>query len=82
MFVNFGLSGTYKPMRFLGLKAILGYRKVVFNQVKDFNYDGFFSSLGLNADIHEIVTDIRMFRLKKRYRRGHPVNNAVEILTE
>lgn len=82
MFVNFGLSGTYKPMRFLGLKVILGYRKVAFNQIKDFNYDGFFTSIGLNADINAIVSDVKMFRLKKRYRRGKPVNNAVEILTD
>jgi hypothetical protein len=82
MFVNFGASATYKPMRFLGLKGILGYRKVAFNQVKDFNFDGFFTSLGLNIDVHAIVTDVKMFRLKKRYHRGTNISNAVEIITE
>jgi len=82
LFVNFGISGTFKPMRFLGLKAMLGYRKTVFNQVKNFNFDGFFTSVGLNIDVHEIVSDIRMFRLKKRYHRGNNVDNAVKILTE
>lgn len=82
LFVNFGISGTFKPMRFLGLKAMLGYRKTVFNQVKNFNFDGFFTSVGLNVDVHEIVSDVRMFRLKKRYHRGNNVDNAVKILTE
>jgi hypothetical protein len=81
MFVNFGISATYKPMRFLGLKAILGYRKVAFNQVKDFNFDGFFTSIGLNVDMHYLVSEIKMFRLKKRYHRGNNVANAVDILT-
>lgn len=82
LFVNFGLSGTFKPMRFLGLKAIVGYRKMAYDQVKDFNFDGFFTSIGLNVDVHEIVTDIKMFRLEKRYHRGNNVTNAVNILTQ
>lgn len=81
LFVNFGLSGTFKPMRFLGLKAIVGYRKIAFNQVKDFSFDGLFTSIGLNVDVHAITTDIRMFRLKKKYHRGNPISNAVEVLT-
>jgi hypothetical protein len=81
LFVNFGLSGTFKPMRFLGLKGIVGYRKIAFNQVKDFSFDGLFTSIGLNVDVHAITTDIRMFRLKKRYHRGNNVSNAVDVLT-
>lgn len=81
IFVNFGLSGTFKPMRFLGLKAIVGYRKIAFNQVKEFNFDGLFTSIGLNVDVYEITTDIKMFRLKKKYHRGNNISNAVEILT-
>lgn len=81
LFVNFGLSGSFKPMRFLGLKAMVGYRKMAYNQVKDFSFDGFFSSIGLNVDVHEITTEIKMFRLMKRYHRGNHVSNAVNILT-
>lgn len=81
LFVNFGLSLTFKPMRFLGLKGIVGYRKVAYNQVKEFNFDGLFTSIGLNVDVHAITTDIRMYRLKKRYHRGNNITNAVEILT-
>jgi hypothetical protein len=82
IFVNFGMSGTFKPMRFLGLKGIVGYRKVAYNQVKDFNFDGFFTSIGLNIDIHAITTDVQMYRLKKRYHRGNNLANAVDIITD
>lgn len=68
-------------MRFLGLKGIVGYRKIAFNQVKDFNFDGLFTSIGLNVDVHAITTDIRMFRLKKRYKRCNNISNAVDVLT-
>lgn len=81
IFVNFGLSGTFKPMRFLGLKAIVGYRKVAYNQIKDFSFDGLFTSIGLNLDLHAVTTAIKMFRLKKNYHRGNNITNVVEILT-
>ena len=68
-------------MRFLGLKAIVGYRKVAYNQVKDFNFDGLFTSIGLNLDVHFITKAVKMFRLKKRYHRGDNITNAVDILT-
>jgi hypothetical protein len=82
VFVNFGMSATFKPMRFLGLKGMVGYRKVAYNQVKDFDFDGFFSAIGLNIDIHAIVSDVKMYRLMKRYNRGNNLANAVEIITD
>jgi hypothetical protein len=81
LFVNFGVAGTFKPMRFLGLKVIAGYRKTVYNQVKDFNFDGFFTSIGLNFDVQELGRDIKMFRLNKKYKKGNNVTNLVNILT-
>lgn len=78
---QFGLSATFKPIRWFGLKGILGYRKSVYTQVKEFNFDGFFTSLGLNVDVHEIVRDIKMLRLKRRYHRGDPISNTVDIIT-
>jgi hypothetical protein len=82
VFVNFGMSATFKPMRFLGLKGMIGYRKVAYNQIDNFKFDGFFTSIGLNIDIHAIVTDVRMFRLMKRYDRGNNISNAVNIITD
>ncbi len=81
LFINFGVAGTFKPMRFLGLKVIAGYRKQVYNQVKDFNFDGFFTSIGLNIDIQEFTRDVKMFRLMKKYKKGNNVTNLVSILT-
>jgi hypothetical protein len=82
LFVNFGMSATFKPMRFIGLKGIAGYRKTVFNQVKDFNFDGFFTSIGLNLDFRTIITDIKLYRLKKRYKIGNNLSNVVDIITD
>lgn len=79
---DFGLSATFKPIRWIGLKGIIGYRKTLFNQVKDFRFDGLFTSIGLNIDIREIVKDIQMFNLKRKYRHGNSVENAVDLITD
>jgi hypothetical protein len=81
-FANFGMTATFKPMRFLGLKAMIGYRKVAYNKVKDYDFDGFFTGIGLNIDVHAITTDVKMYRLKKRYHRGNNIANAVDIITD
>jgi hypothetical protein len=81
VFVNFGMSATFKPMRFLGLKAIVGYRKTAYDQVKDFDFDGFFTSVGFNIDIHALTTDVKMYRLMKKYHRGNRLAIAVKIIT-
>lgn len=80
---DFGLSLTFKPIRWIGLKTILGYRKTAFNQVKDFDFDGVFTSIGLNLDVREIVRDFQMYNLKKKYKRNfHPVGTAVDLITD
>jgi hypothetical protein len=79
---HFGMSGTFKPIRWIGLKGIIGYRKSIYNQVKDFNFDGIFFSLGLNLDVREIIKDIQMYNLKKRYKRGNNLGNAVDLITD
>jgi hypothetical protein len=80
---DFGLSVTFKPIRWIGLKGVVGYRKTVFNQVKDFDFDGLFTSIGLNLDIREVVKDVQMFRLKKKYRKNsNSVETAVDLITD
>jgi hypothetical protein len=79
---HFGLSATFKPIRWVGLKGMVGYRKTVFNQVEDFNFDGIFTSIGLNVDFREIIKDIKMIRLKKKYKRGNQIENAVDLITD
>lgn len=78
----FGLSATFKPIRWIGLKAIVGYRKTAFTQVKNFNFDGPFTSVGLNIDFQEIVRDIKMYRLQKKHKRGNNIGNAVDLITD
>jgi len=79
---DFGLSATFKPIRWIGLKAIVGYRKTVFNRVKNFQFDGLFTSIGLNMDVREIIKDIQMFNLKRKYKRGNSIENAVDLITD
>jgi len=79
----FGLSGTFKPIRWIGLKAAFGYRKTLYNQVKQLSFDGAYTSLGLSIDFREIITDFRMYKLKKRYRKNsNSVETAVDLITD
>lgn len=79
----FGLSGTFKPIRWIGLKGAFGYRKILYNQIKNFAFDGVYTSVGLSIDFIEIITDYRMFKLKKRYRKNaNAVETAVDLITD
>jgi len=78
----FGLSGTFKPIRWIGLKGAVGYRKTIFNQVKDVAFDGIYTSIGLSIDVREIIKDYKMFRLSKRYRNTKLIETAVDLITD
>jgi hypothetical protein len=79
----FGLSGTFKPIRWAGLKISAGYRKDLFNQVKEVNLDGIYTSLGLTIDFREIIKDVRMYKLKKKYKKGfNSVGTAVDLIID
>lgn len=82
MMTDFGLSATFKPLRWIGIKGMAGYRKTLFNQVKGFQFDGFFTALGLNVDFREIIKDVRMFNLKRKHNRGNSISNAVDLITD
>jgi len=82
-FANFGLSGTFKPIRWLGMKGIVGYRKTAYPPEKEFNFSAAFFSIGLNLDLQEIVKDIKMYRLKKSYSKDFKaLETFVDILTD
>ncbi|MDQ3047535.1 MAG: hypothetical protein M3R27_08320 [Bacteroidota bacterium] len=83
-FTNFGMALTYTPIRWLGLKGILGYRKPVFTSNKDFDFGGIFTSIGLNVDMQEIIKDFKMQKLKKRYygRSYRRLPGFVDIITD
>ncbi|MGQ0828557.1 MAG: hypothetical protein ACT4ON_09200 [Bacteroidota bacterium] len=67
VFSNFGLSGTFTPIRWLGLKGMVGYRKMLVASHKEFDFNGVFSSIALSIDFQEIIKDIKMYKLKKYY---------------
>lgn len=80
---DFGLSGTFKPIRWVGIRAVVGYRKTVVNQVDDFRFDGIFTSVGLNIDFHEITKDFKMYRLMKRYHHIHSkISTGVDLIVD
>jgi hypothetical protein len=80
---DFGLSAILKPIRWIGIKGILGYRKTVINQVKGARNDGFFTSIGIYVDINEVAKDIRMFKLKKKYRKNkNNLETAVDLISD
>ena len=79
----FGLSGTFKPIRWIGIKGAVGYRKTIFNRVKDLAFDGAYTSVGLSIDFWEIIKDYKMYRLKKRYRKNsNAIETAVDLITD
>lgn len=79
----FGLSGTFKPIRWIGLKAAFGYRKTLFNQIKNLPFEGFYTSVGLSSDIQEIIRDVKMYKLKKRYKKDmNAIETAVDLITD
>ncbi len=78
-----GLSATFKPMRWIGLKGAVGFRKVLFNKVKDLSFDGIYSSVGIVIDFVEIVRDFEMYKLKKKYRKkANSLGTAIDVLTD
>ncbi len=80
---DFGLSAILKPIRWIGIKGIVGYRKTVINQVKGARNDGFFTSIGIYVDIREVAKDVRMFKLKKKYRKNkNNLETAVDLISD
>lgn len=79
---DFGLSAVFKPLRAIGIRGAIGYRKLILNPVRNFNFNGFFTSLGVSVDFYEIIKDVRMFDLKRKYKRGNDLGNAVDLITD
>ncbi|MBA3682907.1 MAG: hypothetical protein H0W73_17345 [Bacteroidetes bacterium] len=80
---EFGLSAIFKPIRWIGIKGILGYRKTLLEKADEFYLDGVFTSVGLYLDIREIIRDVRMFKIKKKYRKkSNSIGTAVDLITD
>ena len=82
-FANFGLSGTFKPFKFVGLKLMAGYRKSIYPEEKTFEFNGVYSSLGLFVDFADFIINIRMYKLLKRYHKvTNPISTYVDLFTD
>lgn len=82
-FANFGLSGTFKPFQFLGLKLMVGYRKSIYPEEKVFEFNGVYSSLGLFVDFADIKTNLKMYRLMKHYGKvQNALSTYVDLFTD
>ncbi len=79
----FGLSATFKPIRWIGLKFALGFRKTLYNQIKVLAFDGIYASVGLAIDFQEVIKDFRMYNLKKKYKKNiNSIETAVDLITD
>ena len=78
-----GLSATFKPIRWIGLKIAFGYRKTISNQINSFQFNRYYSSLGIAIDFREILTDYRMFKLKKQYPpKSNSIETVIDLMTD
>ncbi|HEY6163246.1 MAG TPA: hypothetical protein VI112_18605 [Bacteroidia bacterium] len=71
VFSDFGLALTFTPIRWFGLKGMVGYRKAILSSEKRFDFNGIFSSIALNIDMQEAIKDIKLYRLEKKYHPHH-----------
>lgn len=84
MFItDFGLSGTLKPVRFIGLKASVGYRTSFINPIDDINLNCMYLSIGCAVDIYEILKDYRMYSIKRKYKRNFDkFGTAIDLIMD
>ena len=81
--IDFGASGMFRPIRWVGLRTVVGYRKIIINQVPGPKFDGVFLSVGVAVNFREITKDLKMFKLKRKYKRlGDPLDTAVDLITD
>lgn len=82
-FANFGLSGTFKPFKFIGLKLMVGYRKSIYPEERVFEFNGVYTSLGLFIDFADLKSNFKMYRLLKRYNKvTSPLSTKVDLFTD
>ncbi len=67
---GFGLNFVYKPLKQIGISAMIGYRLVA-EKNPTLNFNGLYYSIGLAFDIRQIIRDIRFYGFKRpKYRRA------------
>ena len=64
-----GLSLTVKPIRWLGLNGMAGFRKTSDNS-PNLNFSGFFYCYGVVIYVHQITMDYKFYKKKKVYKKA------------
>jgi hypothetical protein len=64
-----GLSLTIKPIRWLGLNGMAGFRKVS-DSNPNLNLNGFFYCYGVVVYVHQITMDYKFYKKKKAYQQA------------
>jgi len=65
-----GLQVIFKPLKWIGLVGMGGYRFVRFNEKTNLNFNNFYYSYGVWVDIRQIHRDLRFYAFKRpKYRK-------------
>jgi hypothetical protein len=67
---SIGTELTLKPLRWIGLNGLVGYRKILKNSEPRIDFDGLFYSYGISIEVKEIIKDMRLFYAKKRFKKA------------
>ncbi len=67
---SLGIDLILKPVKWVGIKGEIGYRKILRRSEKRIDFDGFYYSYGLAFDIREIIKSVRLFYAKKTFKKA------------
>lgn len=65
-----GVTMVVKPLKWIGLRGMAGYRIVAFNKRTNLNFNGFYYSYGIWIDLRQIYRDIKFYGfVRPKYRK-------------
>ena len=67
---SLGIDLILKPVKWVGIKGEVGYRKILRKSEKRIDFDGFYYSYGLAFDIREIIKSVRLLYAKKTFKKA------------
>ena len=60
-----------------------GYRKSIYPEEKKFEFNGVYTSLGLFVDLADFLSNIKMYKLLKRYNKvKNRLSTKVDLFTD
>jgi hypothetical protein len=75
--IGVGLQAIVKPIKWVGITFLAGYRFVPVND-RRINFNGMYYSIGLWLDFRQVIRDIKFYGFQKpKFRKGvHKLENA------